>query len=72
MKKILEIIYALLVGLIGDDATEDETKALAELKAMIDELEGESKTEEEVVEERPFDLAKFKNFYNRESNQISS
>ena len=67
MKKILEIIYALLVGLIGDDATEDETKALAELKAMIDELEGESKTEEEVVEERPFDLAKFKNFYKNES-----
>jgi len=67
MKKILEIIYALLVGLIGDDATEDETKALAELKAMIDELEGESKTEEEVIEERPFDLAKFKNFYKNES-----
>ena len=67
MKKILEIIYALLVGLIGDDATEDETKALAELKAMIDELEGETKTEEEVVEERPFDLAKFKNLYKRES-----
>ena len=67
MKKILEIIYALLVGLIGDDATEDETKALAELKAMIDELEGESKTEEEVVEERPFDLAKFKNLYKNES-----
>ena len=67
MKKILEIIYALLVGLIGDDATEDETKALAELKAMIDELEGESKTEEEVIEERPFDLAKFKNLYKNES-----
>ena len=67
MKKILEIIYALLVGLIGDDVSEDETKALAELKAMIDELEGESKTEEEVIEERPFDLAKFKNFYKRES-----
>jgi len=67
MKKILEIIYALLVGLIGDDATEDETKALAELKAMIDELEGETKTEEEVVEERPFDLAKFKNLYKNES-----
>ena len=67
MKKILEIIYALLVGLIGDDATEDETKALADLKAMIDELEGESKTEEEVIEERPFDLGKFKNFYKRES-----
>ena len=67
MKKILEIIYALLVGLIGDDATEDETKALAELKAMIDELEDETKTEEEVIEERPFDLAKFKNFYKNES-----
>ena len=67
MKKILEIIYALLVGLIGDDATEDETKALAELKAMIDELEGESKTEEEVIEERPFDLGKFKNLYKNES-----
>jgi len=67
MKEILEIIYALLVGLIGDDATEDETKALADLKSMIDELEGESKTEEEVIEERPFDLAKFKNFYKNES-----
>ena len=67
MKKILEIIYALLVGLIGDDATEDETKALADLKAMIDELEGETKTEEEVGEERPFDLAKFKNLYKNES-----
>ena len=67
MKEILEIIYALLVGLIGDDATEDETKALADLKAMIDELEGETKTEEEVIEERPFDLGKFKNFYKNES-----
>ena len=67
MKKILEIIYALLVGLIGDDATEDVTKALTELKSMIDELEDEAKTEEEVIEERPFDLAKFKNFYKNES-----
>jgi hypothetical protein len=50
MKSILEIIYALLVGLIGDDVSEEVAKALADLKAMIDELEDESKTEEEVVE----------------------
>ena len=50
MKSILEIIYALLVGLIGDDVSEEVTKALADLKAMIDELEDETKTEEEVVE----------------------
>jgi len=67
MKEILEIIYALLVGLIGDDATEDVTKALTDLEAMIDELEDETKTEEEVIKERPFDLAKFKNFYKNES-----
>ncbi len=36
MKSILEIIYALLVGLIGDDVSEEVTKALADLKAMID------------------------------------
>ena len=50
MKSILEIIYALLVGLIGDEVSEEVTKALADLKAMIDELEDETKTEEEVVE----------------------
>ena len=50
MKSILEIIYALLVGLIGDDVSEEVAKALADLKAMIDELEDETKTEEEVVE----------------------
>ena len=50
MKSILEIIYAILVGLIGDDVSEEVTKALADLKAMIDELEGETKTEEEIVE----------------------
>lgn len=50
MKKILEIIYALLIGLIGDDVSEDVTKALADLKAMIDELADETKTEEEVSE----------------------
>lgn len=50
MKSILEIIYALLVGLVGDDVSEEVTKALADLKAMIDELEDETKTEEEVVE----------------------
>ncbi len=50
MKSILEIIYALLVGLIGDDVSEEVTKALADLKAMIDELEDETKTEEEIVE----------------------
>ncbi len=48
MKKILEIIYALLIGLIGDDVTEDVTKALADLKTMIDSLSDESKTTEEV------------------------
>lgn len=48
MKKILEIIYALLIGLIGDDVTEDVTKALADLKAMIDSLTDETKTPEEV------------------------
>ena len=50
MKSILEIIYALLVGLIGDDVSEEVTKALADLKSMIDALEDETKTEEEVVE----------------------
>ena len=50
MKSILGIIYALLVGLIGDDVSEEVTKALADLKAMIDELEDETKSEEEVVE----------------------
>ena len=50
MKSILEIIYALLVGLIGDDVSEEVAKALVDLKAMIDELEDETKTEEEVVE----------------------
>jgi hypothetical protein len=50
MKKILEIIYALLIGLIGDDVTEDVTKALADLKSMIDSLSDESKTAEEVQE----------------------
>ncbi len=50
MKSILEIIYALLVGLIGDDVSEEVTKALADLKAMIDELSDETKTEEEVNE----------------------
>lgn len=50
MKSILEIIYALLVGLIGDEVSEEVTKALADLKAMIDELEDEAKTEEKVVE----------------------
>lgn len=49
MKSILEIIYALLVGLIGEDVTEDVTKALADLKAMIDELADETKTAEEVT-----------------------
>jgi hypothetical protein len=48
MKKILEIIYALLIGLIGDDVTEDVTKALSDLKAMIDSLADETKTDEEV------------------------
>lgn len=50
MKSILEIIYALLVGLIGDEVSEEVAKALADLKAMIDELEDEAKTEEEIVE----------------------
>jgi len=50
MKSILEIIYALLVGLIGDDVSEEVTKALTDLKVMIDELEDETKTEEEIVE----------------------
>jgi hypothetical protein len=50
MKKILEIIYALLIGLIGDDVTEDVTKALADLKSMIDSLSDDSKTAEEVQE----------------------
>jgi polyhydroxyalkanoate synthesis regulator phasin len=50
MKSILEIIYALLVGLIGDDVSEEVTKALADLKSMIDELEDETKSEDEVVE----------------------
>ena len=50
MKKILEIIYALLIGLIGDDVSEEVTKALADLKAMIDELADNTKTEEEVAE----------------------
>ena len=50
MKKILEIIYALLIGLIGDDVSEDVTKALADLKAMIDELSDDTKTPEEVAE----------------------
>lgn len=49
MKKILEIIYALLIGLIGDDVTEDVTKALADLKTMIDSLADETKTAEEVA-----------------------
>lgn len=48
MKSILEIIYALLVGLIGEDVSEDVTKALADLKAMIDSLADETKTAEEV------------------------
>lgn len=48
MKKILEIIYALLIGLIGDDVTEDVTQALADLKAMIDSLADETKTADEV------------------------
>ena len=50
MKKILEIIYALLIGLIGDDVSEEVTKALADLKAMIDELADNTKTDEEVAE----------------------
>ena len=50
MKKILEIIYALLIGLIGDDVSEDVTKALADLKGMIDSLSDESKTEEEIAD----------------------
>jgi len=50
MKSILEIIYALLVGLIGDDVSEEVTKALADLKSMIDALEDETKTEDEVFE----------------------
>ena len=50
MKKILAIIYALLVGLIGDEASEDVTKALADLKAMIDELANETKSAEEIAE----------------------
>ena len=50
MKSILEIIYALLVGLIGDDVSEEVTKALADLKEMIDNLSDESKTEEEIAE----------------------
>lgn len=48
MKKILEIIYALLIGLIGDDVLEDVTKALADLKGMINSLSDETKTAEEV------------------------
>lgn len=50
MKKILEIIYALLIGLIGDDVTEDVTKALADLNEMISSLSDETKTDEEVAE----------------------
>ena len=49
MKSILEIIYALLIGLIGDDVSEEVTKALADLKEMIDSLSDESKTAEEVA-----------------------
>ena len=47
MKSILMIIYALLVGLVGDDVSEDVTKALADLKTMINELSDETKTAEE-------------------------
>ena len=50
MKSILEIIYALLIGLIGDDMSEEVTKALADLKAMIDELSDDTKTPEDVAE----------------------
>lgn len=50
MKEILEIIYALLVGLIGDDVPEDVAKALADLKEMIDSLSDEGRTEEETQE----------------------
>ena len=49
MKSILEIIYALLIGLIGDDVSEEVAKALADLKEMIDNLSDESKTEEEIA-----------------------
>ena len=51
MKKIFEVIYAFLVGLIGDDVSEEVTKALADLKAMIDSLTDETKTAEEVANE---------------------
>ena len=50
MKSILEIIYALLVGLIGDDVTDDVQAALTELKKLIDELEDETKSKEELAE----------------------
>ena len=46
MKKIFEIIYALLIGLIGDDAAEEVTKALADLKALIDALTDTATAEE--------------------------
>ena len=50
MKKILEIIYSLLIGLIGEDVSEEVTAALAELKKGIDELSDETKSEEEIKE----------------------
>jgi hypothetical protein len=40
MKEILEVIYELLINLIGDgdDVSEEMINLLAELRAMIDEL----------------------------------
>jgi hypothetical protein len=41
MKEILEVIYELLINLIGDgdDVSDEVINLLAELRAMIDELE---------------------------------
>ncbi len=40
MKEILEVIYELLINLIGDgdDVSEEMINLLAELRVMIDEL----------------------------------
>lgn len=42
MKEILEVIYELFISLIGDgdDVSEEMINLLAELRAMIDELNG--------------------------------
>ncbi len=47
MKSILEVIYELLIRLVGDgdDVSEDAINLLAELRAMIDELESGVETD---------------------------